>query len=135
MDDKILDEILNESTFLNPYLKQFKNYLTDKPVVNELGSNNDKYLNELIKLGCTIGNDNLDGLIVINTNNYKDKIEQLIKDIYSSLKDDGYLFIVLKPQTKEKSRIEFYLEDNYKIIEEFIGDENWNFLLYQKSTS
>lgn len=135
MDDKILDEILNESTFLNPYLKQFKNYLTDKPVVNELGSNNDKYLNELIKLGCTIGNDNLDGLIVINTNNYKDKIEQLIKDIDSSLKDDGYLFIVLKPQTKEKSRIEFYLEDNYKIIEEFIGDENWNFLLYQKSTS
>ena len=135
MDDKILDEILNESTFLNPYLKQFKNYLTDKPVVNELGSNNDKYLNELIKLGCTIGNDNLDGLIVINTNNYKDRIEQLIKDIDSSLKDDGYLFIVLKPQTKEKSRIEFYLEDNYKIIEEFIGDENWNFLLYQKSTS
>lgn len=135
MDDKILDEILNESTFLNPYLKQFKNYLTDKPVINELGSNNDKYLNELIKLGCTIGNDNLDGLIVINTNNYKDKIEQLIKDIDSSLKDDGYLFIVLKPQTKEKSRIEFYLEDNYKIIEEFIGDENWNFLLYQKSTS
>lgn len=135
MDDKILDEIFNESTFLNPYLKQFKNYLTDKPVVNELGSNNDKYLNELIKLGCIIGNDNLDGLIVINTNNYKDKIEQLIKDIDSSLKDDGYLFIVLKPQTKEKSRIEFYLEDNYKIIEEFIGDENWNFLLYQKSTS
>lgn len=135
MEDKILDEILNESTFLNPYLKQFKNYLPDKPIVNELGSKNDKYLNELINLGCNIGNDNLDGLIVINTNTYKDNIEQLIKDINNSLKDNGYLFIVLKPQTKEKSRIEFYLEDNYKVIEEFIGDDNWNFLLYQKSTS
>lgn len=135
MGDKLLDEILNESTFLNPYLKQFRNYLSEKPSVNELGKNNDKYIKELMKLGCVIDDTNLDGLIVININNYKDKIDTLIKEINDLLKSDGYLFIVLKSQTKEKNRIEFYLSDSYKLVEEFIGDSNWNFLLYQKSTS
>ena len=135
MDDKLLDEILNESTFLNPYLKQFRNYLSEKPSVNELGKNNDKYIKELMKLGCVIDDTNLDGLIVININNYKDKIDTLIKEINDLLKSDGYLFIVLKSQTNEKNRIEFYLSDSYKLVEEFIGDSNWNFLLYQKSTS
>ena len=135
MEDKILEEILNESTFFKPYLKQFRNYLSDTPAVNELGKNNDKYINELVNLGCVVKEKNLDGLIVINTINYKNEIDKLINEIDNLLKDEGYLFIVLKAQSKEKHKIELYLEDKYQLVEEFIGDENWNFLLYQKSTS
>lgn len=135
MDNKILNEVMKETTFLNPYLKQFKKYLEEHGTVKELGKIDDKYLNELVSLGLKVSDSKVDGLILINFDKYKENIDLLLEDIDSNLKDEGYLFIVLHTNNKDINKVKYLLESNFLLVEEFIGDESWNFLLYQKSTS
>lgn len=135
MDKDILNEIWESNNFLLPYLKQFRNNFEGIPHITELGKTTSKYLDYLESLNCNIEESELyDGIIVINTHNYEKTLEELFTNINKILKDEGLIFFVIRDKTNLIERIEYHLLTKYHLIQEYIGDDNWKFLLYQKSS-
>lgn len=135
MNEEILEIVLESNNFLLSYLKQFRNNLGDNATVTEIGIHSDKYLNYLASLGCNINKqDRYDGVIVINTFLYEQKEESLYKMIDELLVDNGYVFLVIHNKGMLKEHLTYHFLTKYELVQEYIGDENWNFLLYQKST-
>lgn len=135
MDKNILEEVLEDNNFLIPYLNQFRKNFKGNPTIKEIGISTDKYIKYLASIECDINTHELyDGIIAINTYLYEDKLEELKSEINNSLKEKGFLFIVIRNKSNLKEKMEYHLMEEYKLVQEYIGDDNWKFLLYQKST-
>lgn len=78
-----------------------------------------------------------DGILISFTfcNIKKEEREKTFKNLYDLLKKGGYLLIINKVD-EESISVHEYLELDWKskfcLVEEFIGDNKWNFLLYKK---
>lgn len=77
-----------------------------------------------------------DGVLIINQLRQfdEDKLRILFDNIYNILKEDGMLFLVNNRKYNEKDTILYLMKLKYELVEEFIGDANWNFFLYKKNT-
>ena len=137
MDDLLLS-VLEDTDFLKPYIKQFSKYFNQDSKLVEISPKSNKYIEYLKELNINIeeynNQNNIDGILLINTNEYIDKIEELFEIINNILKEEGYIFFRIRNKNNLLEKIEYHLLNNYKLVEEFINDDNWNFLLYQKST-
>ena len=137
MDDLLLS-VLEDTDFLKPYIKQFSKYFNQDSKLVEISPKSNKYIEYLKELNINIeeynNQNNIDGILLINTNEYIDKTEELFEIINNILKEEGYIFFRIRNKNYLLEKIEYHLLNNYKLVEEFINDDNWNFLLYQKST-
>lgn len=136
--NELLTSVLESTNFLTPYLKQFAKYFDETSKLVEISATTDKYINIIKELNIDIesytNQKEVDGVLVVHTNNYEENIEDLVNIITSILKDDGYVFFVIRNKTNIVERLEYHLLDKYKLEEEFISDDNWKFILYKKST-
>lgn len=160
MQNEILKEIEEYSNFINPYLKQFKQHLKGTKVL-EINSQNGVYTNRLKSMGLNVIGVNsedtfdnsievlkhdmltsledlgvFDGVLVINQleNFDENKLRILFDNIYNILNEDGILFLVNNTKYYDKDSILYLMKLKYELVEEFIGDTNWNFFLYKKNT-
>lgn len=136
--NELLNSVLESTEFLTPYLKQFAKYFNENSKLVEISSITDKYINILKELNIDIepytNQKEVDGVLVVHTNNYEENIDDLVNIITSILNDDGYVFFVIRNKTNIVERLEYHLLDKYILEEEFISDDNWKFILYKKST-
>lgn len=140
--NNILDSIASNLDFYNPYFKQFKMHLTGNniAIIESTPSKAYEYFtNENFNTLCIEKIDNLklhtnlDGIII---NNYKhENIEYLFNAAHESLKDAGIMLLIYNNQTYDKDTINFMTKEKYTLIEELIGDDKWNFILYSKKTT
>lgn len=131
-----LDCITNETEFLLPYYKQFIRHLKGD-IVLLLGDINDKCLCELEKSKIKISqNDDVivNGIVIHNalTSNNIEEIPKIIKD---RLGNGGIVLIINNNNYFEIEEIKYHFKSDFDILEEFIGDEKWNFILYSKKTT
>lgn len=144
----IMEELLKESSFLDPYLKQFLKYLLGKEVLT-IGIKKEYLISKINNLGYNVQNQEVieikkdktyDGIIIFNTLNEIDKVNilQLFGDIYSILTDNGYLFIVNRLNEEEnnypKEFLDVILRTNFNFIEELSSYDNLKFYIYAKNT-
>lgn len=144
----IVSELFKETSYLDPYLRQFFKYLKGKDILT-IGEEKE-YLSSKIKdMGFNVENTKVinknenkqyDGIILFNTLNEIDKtyIPNIFGDILSILNENGYLFIVIR-LIKEGSNYtkEFFdviMESNYNYIEELSSYDNLKFYIYAKNT-
>lgn len=138
----ILDSITSTLNFYNPYFKQFKMHLKGKSIViietvpskaYEYFTNENFDINCIDKIDDLKEYSNLDGVII---NNYQSKnIESLLENAYESLNNDGIMLFIYHNQNYEKDQINYIIKKSFTLIEELIGDEKWNFILYSKKTT
>lgn len=136
--NELLNSVLESTEFLIPYLKQFAKYFNENSKLVEISSTTEKYINILKELNIDIKPYNnqteVDGVLVVHTNTYEENIDDLVNIITSILKEEGYVFFVIRNKTNIVERLEYHLLDKYILEEEFISDDNWKFILYKKST-
>lgn len=140
--NNVLDSITSNLNFYNPYFKQFKLHLQGKDIViletipskaNEYFQNEDYNVNciddlkEFEKVG------NLDGIIINNF--YHNDLSILLQDTYDKLTNNGIMLFIFNNQTYDKETINFLIKEKFILIEELIGDDKWNFILYSKKTT
>ncbi len=131
-----LDCITNETEFLLPYYKQFIRHLKGDTILL-LGDINDKCLCKLEKSKIKISqNDGIivNGIIIHNalTSNNIKEISKIIKE---RLGNGGIILIINNNNYFENEEIKYHFKSDFDILEEFIGDEKWNFILYSKKTT
>lgn len=140
--NKILDSITSTLDFYNPYFKQFKKHLTGNKIAIIESTPSKAYeffSKEDYDTICIEEIDNiklyncLDGIII---NNYKyENINELLDKIHENLKDDGILLFIYNNQNYDKDTINFMIKEKFTLIEELLGDDKWNFILYLKKTT
>lgn len=142
----VINELLKETSYLDPYLRQFLRLLNGKNIL--LISQNKEYINTKIKdMGYIV--DNLaiinneenklyDGIILFNTINEVDKstITELLENTFKSLKDHGYILIILQNNKNSnnytKEFLDVFMEANYIFTEELNNYDNLKFYIYEK---
>ena len=142
----VINELLKETSYLDPYLRQFLRLLDGKNIL--LISQNKEYINTKIKdMGYIV--DNLavinneenklyDGIILFNTLNEVDKstIPELLENTFKSLKDHGYILIILQNNKNSnnytKEFLDVFMEANYIFTEELNNYDNLKFYIYEK---
>ena len=142
----VINELLKETSYLDPYLRQFLRLLNGKNIL--LISQNKEYINTKIKdMGYIV--DNLavinneenklyDGIILFNTLNEVDKstITELLENTFKSLKDHGYILIILQNNKNSnnytKEFLDVFMEANYIFTEELNNYDNLKFYIYEK---
>lgn len=140
--NKILDSIASTLNFYDPYYKQFKLHLKGKhlAILERIPSKAYEYFTSegynticIDKLDNLQMPANLDGIII---NNYLcDNVEYLFTKIFESLNNDGIMLFIFNNQTYNKEIINFLSKEKFNLIEELIGDDKWNFILYSKKTT
>lgn len=140
--NKLLDSITRALDFYNPYFKQFKMYIKGKSIAiieSNITKAYEYFTNENYDVICIDkienleSHSNLDGIII---NNYKSEdLNSLLENTYKSLNDDGIMLFIYNNQLYEKDTINFLIKEKFTLIEELIGDDKWNFILYSKKTT
>lgn len=140
--NNILDSITSTLDFYNPYFKQFMLHIKGKSmaIIESTPSKAYEYFTKgnfdiicIDKIDNLKKHTNLDGIII---NNYKsNSIENLITISYESLNNDGIMLFIYNNQIYEKDTINFIIKEKFTLIEELIGDDKWNFILYSKKTT
>lgn len=144
----IVSELFKETSYLDPYLRQFFKYLNGKDILT-MGDNKE-YLSSKIKdMGFNVENREVinkkinkqyDGIILFNTLNEIDKsnIPIFFGDILSMLNENGYLFIVNRlikeGSNYTKEFIDVIVGANYNFVEELSSYDNLKFYIYAKNT-
>ena len=136
--NELLNSVLESTDFLTPYLKQFAKYFDSSSKLVEISSTTSKYINILKEQNISIepfeNQSDLDGVLSIHTNEYENNIDDLVNIIDNILKEEGYVFFVIRNKTKILKSLEYHLLDKFTLVEEYISDDNWKFILYKKST-
>lgn len=131
MNNELLNSLIHESSFLSPYIKQFKKVIKTNDIY--LLENLESSLKSIIDSYELVINElSYSGIIVYELND--ETISSIINDLYKNLSDDGYLFIINSNKNFPKEIIDYLLKNTYTYQEEMIGDDKWNFLLYKKNT-
>ena len=136
--NELLNSVLESTDFLTPYLKQLAKYFDSSSKLVEISSTTSKYINILKEQNISIepfeNQSNLDGVLSIHTNEYENNIDDLVNIIDNILKEEGYVFFVIRNKTNILKSLEYHLLDKFTLVEEYISDDNWKFILYKKST-
>ena len=130
-------DYLSENIFLQPYYRQFIKLLKNDKVLlfENIKSNASEYLqkNQLQIFNNKI-DEKVDGIIL---NNYLPKFKEkklldFINELSKMLSDEGILLLI---NDIDETTINFLFKEKFEELEELIGDEKWNFILYKKRTT
>lgn len=134
------EDYLNESTFLYPYYKQFIKLLNNNKII--MYSNNkmrtiDFFKDHNIEVLESDSSELVDGIVL---NNYlstipKDNLTEELKTVTKHLKEKGIILLINNKQIIDEDTIRYLFKENFDEVEELIGDDKWNFVLYQKKTT
>lgn len=133
-------DYLNENTFLIPYYKQFIKLLENNKILL-YGNINECDLEYLKTSNIEVVDDKSDILVAgIVLNNYlalnkNIDLNELIKDITKRLDEAGIILVINNKQMIDETTLNYLFKENYEEVEELIGDDKWNFILYQKRTT
>lgn len=133
-------DYLNENTFLIPYYKQFIKLLRNNKILL-YGNINECDLEYLKTSNIEVVDDKSDTLVAgIVLNNYlalnkNNDLNELIKDITKRLDEAGIILVINNKQMIDETTLNYLFKENYEEVEELIGDDKWNFILYQKRTT
>ncbi len=133
-------DYLSENIFLQPYYRQFIKLLKNDKVLlfENIKSNASEYLqkNQLQIFNNKI-DEKVDGII---SNNYLPKFKEkklldFINELSKMLSDEGILLLINNKLDIDETTINFLFKEKFEELEELIGDEKWNFILYKKRTT
>ncbi len=133
-------DYLSENIFLQPYYRQFIKLLKNDKVLlfENIKSNASEYLqkNQLQIFNNKI-DEKVDGIIL---NNYLPKFKEkklldFINELSKMLSDEGILLLINNKLDIDETTINFLFKEKFEELEELIGDEKWNFILYKKRTT
>lgn len=133
-------DYLSENNFLIPYYKKFIKLLKNDKILllESIKTNADDFFKSLGKrVYTTNSNELVDGIVL---NNYLKKsgsseLLTFIKEMYNCLNDDGIVLLINNKHELDETKIDFLFEEMFDKVEELIGDDKWNFILYQKRTT
>lgn len=133
-------DYLSENNFLIPYYKKFIKLLKNDKILllESIKTNADDFFKSLGKKVLTTNSSELvDGIVL---NNYLKKsgsseLLTFIKEMYNCLNDDGIVLLINNKHELDETKIDFLFEEMFDKVEELIGDDKWNFILYQKRTT
>lgn len=133
-------DYLSENNFLIPYYKKFVKLLkNDKILLLEgIKTNAKDYFESLgEKVLTTNSNELVDGIVLNNylKNSGSSELLAFIKKMYNCLNDDGIVLLINNNHELNETKINFLFEEMFDKVEELIGDDKWNFILYQKRTT
>ncbi len=142
----VINELLKETSYLDPYLRQFLRLLDGKKVL--LIGQNKEYLNPKIEnMGYVVENSEVfnneesnsyDGIILFNTLNEIDKstFPKLFENMHNTLKEHGYVLIILQNNKNgnnyTKEFLDVLMDSNYIFNEELNNYDNLKFYIYEK---
>ncbi|MDE5631021.1 MAG: hypothetical protein K2I70_05415 [Bacilli bacterium] len=142
----ILGELFKETTYLDPYLRQFLKYLKEKEVL--IVGKNIKFLCDKIKnMGFSVESVEVinneitqkhEAVIIFNVLNELDKntFANFFEDTYNINKDEGLIFIINQNNKDDinytKEFLDFVMGKKYNFIEELNNYENLKFYIYEK---
>ena len=128
--DETLKDILINNSFLNPYIKQYKRYLSNNKVI---------VLGDITNIEKSIIDNNLEideidysGIIIYEIT--EEIIDELLNKYYE-LNKELNIFIIDSNSEYDINLINHLLKNKYDLVEEFIGDDKWKFILYKKNTT
>lgn len=131
MNKDLLEVFEHEIMFLKPYLKQFKNELHSNNVL--VLESKEINLKNIIKELDLVENDNtINGIILFELT--QEMISDLLEKYYNKLDDESVILIINSNKEYRQEILDFIFKDKFIFMEEYIGDDKWNFLLYKKST-
>lgn len=134
------NEFLDERTFLFPYYKQFMKLLKNNKILF-LGNKNPneiKFFEEFnIIVFENIADELVDGVIINNYLSVIDKkdLNTELDKINNSLKEGGIILLINNKKLVDEETIKYLFKEKCEEVEELIGDDKWNFVLYQKRTT
>ncbi len=144
----IMEELLTEASYLDPYLRQFLKYIQGKNLLS-IGTSKEFLTTKIQNMGYNVHNlpfinneinNHYDGIILFNTLNEIDKsaIPSLFENIYPILNNNGYIFIVISYHKNannfSKEYIDVIMETNFNFVEELSSYDNLKFYIYAKNT-
>lgn len=144
----IVSELFKETSYLDPYLRQFFKYLKGKDILT-IGDNKELLSPKIKDMGFNVENKEVinkaiskeyDGIILFNTLNEIDKsdIPGFFGHILSILNENGYLFIVSRlikeGSNYTKEFIDVIMGTNCNYVEELSSYDNLKFYIYAKNT-
>ncbi len=133
-------DYLSENSFLQPYYRQFIKLLKNNKVLlfENVKTNASEYLqkNHLQIFNNKI-EEKVDGLIL---NNYLSKFKEkklldFINELNKMLNEEGIILLINNKLDIDETTINFLFKEKFEELEELIGDEKWNFILYKKRTT
>lgn len=133
-------DYLNKNTFLIPYYKQFIKLLRNNKILL-YGNINECDLEYFKTSNIEVIDDKSDTLVAgIVLNNYlalnkNSDLNELIKNITKRLDEAGIILVINNKQMIDETTLNYLFKENYEEVEELIGDDKWNFILYQKRTT
>lgn len=133
-------DYLNENTFLIPYYKQFIKLLGNNKILL-YGNINECDLEYFKTSKIEVIDDKSDTLVAgIVLNNYlalnkNNDLNEIIKNITKRLDEAGIILVINNKQMIDETTLNYLFKENYEEVEELIGDDKWNFILYQKRTT
>lgn len=140
--DNLLEQISLEINFLKPYYKQLINKLDKESKILVCGSNENKIKEfdinyEIIDTIDKAITNKYNGIILENKldNLDENNIKELFNIIDNILLADGYVLVINKEIKYTKEELDFIIKDKFILSEELIGDNKWNFLIYEKNTT
>ncbi len=133
-------DYLSENSFLQPYYRQFIKLLKNNKVLlfENVKTNASEYLqkNHLQIFNNKI-EEKVDGIIL---NNYLSKFKgkkllDFINELSKMLNEEGIILLINNKLDIDETTINFLFKEKFEELEELIGDEKWNFILYKKRTT
>ncbi len=133
-------DYLSENSFLQPYYRQFIKLLKNNKVLlfENVKTNASEYLqkNHLQIFNNKI-EEKVDGIIL---NNYLSKFKEkklldFINELSKMLNEEGIILLINNKLDIDETTINFLFKEKFEELEELIGDEKWNFILYKKRTT
>ena len=112
-------DYLSENSFLQPYYRQFIKLLKNNKVLlfENVKTNASEYLQK-------------------NLSKFKEKkLLDFINEFSKMLNEEGIILLINNKLDIDETTINFLFKEKFEELEELIGDEKWNFILYKKRTT
>ncbi len=133
-------DYLSENSFLQPYYRQFIKLLKNNKVLlfENVKTNASEYLQKNhLQIVNNKTEKKVNGIIL---NNYLSKFKgkkllDFINELSKMLNEEGIILLINNKLDIDETTINFLFKEKFEELEELIGDEKWNFILYKKGTT
>ena len=133
-------DYLSENSFLQPYYRQFIKLLKNNKVLlfENVKTNASEYLQKNhLQIVNNKTKKKVNGIIL---NNYLSKFKgkkllDFINELSKMLNEEGIILLINNKLDIDETTINFLFKEKFEELEELIGDEKWNFILYKKRTT
>ncbi len=133
-------DYLSENSFLQPYYRQFIKLLKNNKVLlfENVKTNASEYLQKNhLQIVNNKTEKKVNGIIL---NNYLSKFKEkklldFINELSKMLNEEGIILLINNKLDIDETTINFLFKEKFEELEELIGDEKWNFILYKKRTT